>query len=305
MRKVLGALAVTALAASMTPAVAADIRIPVKAPVMAPVAVYNWTGFYVGGNAGYSWGRGETDLAGTLSTTTNTSVFRTASGPGAAGAVTTTGPLVVSSPATGTSRIDGAIAGAQMGYNWQIDRTWVFGLETDIQWSGEKGRLDLCFTVGCTVGNSYDHHLRWFGTLRARGGVLIDPRVLLYVTGGLAYGEVASDSFATLLGVTGFGNSKSIRAGWTVGGGIEGALDNNWSIKAEYLYADYGRFSNAGGALTASNTVILPDTPTTAFSTIVNTVVTASGTSTTRLTDQVFRVGINYRFAPAAVVARY
>ena len=305
MNFVRGTLAALAFSVPVS-AVAADLprAMPVKAPVMAPV-VYNWTGFYIGGNGGYSWGDADMSLAGTLSTVVNTSVFRTASGPGAAGPITSVGPVVTGAPANGSANVDGFLAGGQAGYNWQIDRMWVVGLETDLQWTNERGRVDFCFNPACTVGNGYEHKLKWFGTFRARAGVLVDPRVLLYATGGLAYGQIDTDTTATLFGVNGVGSSSTTRLGWTVGAGVEGAIDNNWSIKAEYLYVDYGKISNAAGALVSSSTVIIPDTPQTAFSTIVNTVTTASGSSDTRFVDHVFRAGINYRFTSGPVVARY
>ncbi len=288
-------------------AIAADIppRMPVKAAVVAPV-VYNWTGFYVGGNGGYSWGEGRTSLDGTLSTVTNTSVFRTASGPGAAGPITTTGPVVLATTGSANSRIDGAIAGGQIGYNWQIDRMWVVGLEADLQWSGERGSVaNLCITAGCTLVANYDTHLKWFGTFRSRAGVLVDPRVLVYATGGLVYGGIDTSYGLNLLGVPGATSFSTTRLGWTVGAGIEGAIDNNWSVKAEYLYADYGSISNALGTVTSNITAILADTPDPFFSTIVNTVTTASSSASTRFTDHVVRAGINYRFTAGPVVARY
>src|SRR4051812_5024181 len=86
------------------------------------VAVWNWTGFYIGGNIGYSWGR-----SGDTSTLTN-----------AAGTVLFTS-------ANGTN-MDGVIGGGQIGYNWQT-QNWVWGLEADIQASDQKGRRDfLCGT---------------------------------------------------------------------------------------------------------------------------------------------------------------
>src|ERR1044072_7755808 len=199
-KKLLGALAGIALAAPVGTALAADLRLPVKAPVVAPVAVYNWTGFYGGVNVGYSWGRDPYDIAGASSVRTR--VFRgfgtagetlisdaTAAGPGFAG--------------SGTANIDGFVGGGQIGYNWQTGGM-VWGLETDIQWTGQKGSTQFCLAAGCPLGSfvaNADYHLRWFGPLRARAGVLIDPRVLLYVTGGLAYGQVTTDASAGTIGL--------------------------------------------------------------------------------------------------------
>jgi outer membrane immunogenic protein len=88
------------------------------------------------------------------------------------------------------------------------------------------------------------------------------------------------------------------RAGWTVG--AEVAIDNNWSVKIEYLYMDLGNF---GSGSTASTTVVnAPDTPRTGFSTVTTT--NLASTFSSRFTDNILRVGFNYRFN-APVVAKY
>src|SRR5436190_2742443 len=135
MRLLLGTVAALALSAPIAPALAADL--PVKArPVPVPVAAYSWTGFYIGANAGYSWGSGRTDLEGSITTTTRTRVFRSA-GPTLISDVTT-GPTTLTAFASDRASIDGVIGGGQVGYNWQT-AAWVWGLETDFQWSGERG----------------------------------------------------------------------------------------------------------------------------------------------------------------------
>jgi outer membrane immunogenic protein len=307
MKKLLGALAGLALAAPMGTVSAADLRLPVKAPAMAPAVVYNWTGFYVGGNVGYSWGDADNDVAGTFSTITRTRQFRTASGPvpGPGFTDVTSAPVVAAATGTSKGRFDGVIGGVQTGYNWQIDRTWVFGIETDFQGSGERGSTTVCVSASCLAFVTSETKLRWFGTLRGRIGVLVDPRIMLYGTGGLAYGNFDLNYGSTLFGIAGAASVNTTRIGWTVGGGIEGALDNNWSIKAEYLYADYGRAGGAFAGVSNTTSTTLTDFPTPGFSQIIDTTTTLAGSASTRLTDHVFRVGINYRFAPAAVVARY
>jgi outer membrane immunogenic protein len=127
---------------------------------------------------------------------------------------------------------------------------------------------------------------------------LVDPRVLLYATGGLAYGQVTTTAtggvvgqpFATL-------SAKGTRAGWTVGGGIEGALSNNWTVKAEYLYMDLGNAPSVG----ASATTIFPNVPDIGFTTVLDTSLATGG----RVRDHIFRLGVNYRFGPEPIVARY
>lgn len=270
-RTLITSAAIASLLAA-TNALAADL--PVKVPV-AVAAVYDWTGFYIGTNLGYSWGRGSTD--GNL---TRTSLVVVAVVP----------PVVL--PLFGRADVNGFIGGGQLGYNWQRG-AWLFGLEGDIQFSNERASGDVCTVAGCPAGSFQfrrDYKLDWFGTARGRVGYLPAERILLYATGGLAYGGFSGSS---LLGVVGanaldLGAWSSTKAGWTVGVGAEAALGSNWSVKFEYLYMDLGHV----GGTTA--TVIVPGQTSTAF--LFNT----------NFTDNIVRVGLNYKFGgPAAVVARY
>ena len=305
MKKLLGALAGIALAAPVGTALAADLRVPMKAPVMAPVVVYNWTGFYAGVNLGYSWGRANADIVGSSTTTTRTRDFRTAGPTLISDTTVVTGPTAFGG--TGSANVDGIIGGGQIGYNWQFDRSWLFGLEADIQGSGEKGGFAVCAgVVGCSVVGTANYKLNWFGTVRARLGVLATDRLLLYVTGGLAYGELESNYALGFVGfpTAGFG-SKTTKAGFTVGGGIEGALGGNWTWKAEYLYMDLGNFGGGTGAFASATSVNLLNTPTQGFNTLTDTTTAGTATINNKFRDHIFRVGLNYRFAPDVVVARY
>ena len=193
------ALTVSILAISSASAFARDLPSRIGNAFAATNPVYNWTGFYVGANLGYSWGRAFSTQ--TLSDTTT--------GALANGAVT-------------RFDLDGIIGGGQIGYNWQRSN-WVFGLEADIQGSGQRGNGSaLCpggpgsttsvqpadVNSACSLGhtgdtppgnvaalpvaNSLSANLDWFGTLRGRIGPAITPTILAYVTGGLAYGEVST-----------------------------------------------------------------------------------------------------------------
>ena len=294
MRVLTASLTALVLSAPIS-AVAADLprALPVKAPVMAPV-VYNWTGFYLGGNAGYSFGRNSYEVAGTSTVRTRTFRGFDSPQPTLLTDVTAAGPAFLG---TGTANIDGGLAGGQIGYNWQSG-AWVFGLETDAQWTGQRGATSFCLTAACPVGGfvaNAEYRLQWFGTARARAGWLVDPRVLLYVTGGAAYGEVKADYTAGIVGVPLVGSSiSSTRLGWTVGGGIEGMLSPNWTVKAEYLYVDLG--SVASGGLGGATTAILANTPTTAITTVIDT--TFAATARARVRDNIVRLGINYHIAP-------
>jgi len=318
----IGALA---MMAAVQPLAAADM--PAKAPILkAPPVIYSWTGFYVGGNAGYSWGRATTDQTDRSTSSSITECFRDSSlagGPltGALSTIvcapnTTTTFPIAAGPTTATSGtssradVDGFIGGVQAGYNYQFNRSWVAGIEADIQFSDENGSEVSCSVAGCPSGSAFgsaSHRLRWFGTVRGRLGWLPTDRVLVYATGGLVYGEFKSDYVTGINGTALLSaTSSTTRAGWTVGGGVEGFVTDRWTIKAEYLYADYGDFdTNFGtsGAVTAVGPCVL-----TGFGqscTRTTTTTTVSSSANTRFTDHIFRVGLNYHFAPGSVIAKY
>lgn len=111
----------------------------------------------------------------------------------------------------------GIFGGLQAGYNWQAG-AWVFGVEGDIQLNS----ADDTFAP-------WKFANPWFGTARGRLGYAFS-NVLVYGTGGLAFGSVRGETF-------GLSETHS-GIGWTVGLGAEMALNKNWSAKAEYLYTD-------------------------------------------------------------------
>ena len=241
----LTSVAIGALVA-INPALAADM--PVKAPVKAPiVAAYNWTGCYIGGNVGYSWGRAR----GNVNTPDLPPVF-----PGSF-------PI--------SQNLDGVIGGGQIGCNRQFDSRWVLGIEADFQGSAEKHSNSFSDPFALVIGEggvsgvlsqTIEAKIQWFGTVRGRAGFLISPTLMLYGTGGLAYGKVSvTDNFSSVVTVdlgggpvtattTGsIGDSKT-KFGWTLGAGVEGALfdTRNWTWKVEYLYVDLGSLSGSGVA---------------------------------------------------------
>jgi hypothetical protein len=124
------------------------------------------------------------------------------------------------------------------------------------------------------------------------GGWLAWPSLLVYGTGGLAYGEVKAHTTINQaqvvpLGsvVSNFGASSSIsqiRTGWTAGGGFELMLAQNWSAKIEYLYYDLG---------TGTSNALLVDPSTTPIPFFTNNVQT-----TTHFNGNIVRVGLNYQF---------
>jgi outer membrane immunogenic protein len=136
------------------------------------------------------------------------------------------------------------------------------------------------------------------GTARARAGVLTG-NTLWYATGGFAWGTV-KDSY-TFIGSANpalFGAAaqpgpflpaaasfSSTRTGWTIGGGVETKLGGGWSAKLEYLYVDLGRFTH---------TLAIATNP--AFGAAFNNGAVASATTTSHVTDNIVRVGLNYQF---------
>jgi outer membrane immunogenic protein len=203
----------------------------------------------------------------------------------------TTGALIV----TGQTKfnLNGGVFGGQAGYNWQSG-SFVFGVEGDIQWSGEKGNTGFaCNLAAClptaiqpggaqAVTATLAQKIDWFATLRGRLGVTVTPTVLLYATGGLAYGDVKSTGAINAFNgggqpVAGAYAFSSATAGWVVGAGIEGQLVGNWTGKLEYLYMDLGTFTGSGVLPAPASPALL-------------------ATFSSRITDQVLRAGINYRF---------
>jgi outer membrane immunogenic protein len=237
-------------------------------PAYAPPPAYSWNGWYIGGNVGYSWGNAKYDSV------TSTSVL---------------GVTVAGNAISESQKIDGVIGGVQTGYNYQFGG-WVWGWETDFQGSGQKGGQTLTGFLATAVGPVpatlvTDHKLEWFGTARSRLGFLWGPTVLVYGTAGIAYGQV-KDSAALSVGVApvtaaAIATFKDVKAGWTAGAGIEGALGGGWSAKLEYLYIDLGKTE-----LTSAASVTVAGVGTVATNT----------TQTLRTTDNIVRVGLNYKW---------
>ncbi|HEX2654632.1 MAG TPA: outer membrane protein [Xanthobacteraceae bacterium] len=224
MKKILFASLLVAFGSGSAFAADMAARMPVKAaPMIAPVS--SWQGFYVGGNIGYGWGNGRAS---------NSSL--------------TQGAVTFLDPSTLNTDPDGVIGGGQIGYNWQMG-SLVTGLEVDIQGSGIKGsNTKAPFTAGGvpTVGSSlsFNERISWFGTVRGRLGFTATPSLLLYATGGLAYGEVKDSANVHFAASGDFPASVSkTKAGWTAGAGGEWMFAPNWSAKIEYLYVDLGNQS--------------------------------------------------------------
>jgi outer membrane immunogenic protein len=298
MKKQISAAALL-LALSVGSAAAADLpsrKGPVYVPPPPPPL---WTGFYVGLNAGYGFNQSDnvTTLGGPILV-----------GPGANG-VAFANALGASSNSIVPLSLNGFIGGGQVGYNWQLGERYVIGLEADIQ--GLAGASNSGSVTGfnqITATNLYaatataSKSLDYLGTVRARVGFLFTPTLLVYATGGLAYGGtnlstsfLGSDTLGTTLAASGSSSYSDTGVGWTVGGGLEWLFQPRWSAKVEYLYYDLGSVSPPGSVLTAS-------TP-------AGVALGAAATQiSARFNGQVIRAGLNYHFnwgAPAPVVAKY
>ena len=119
--------------------------------------------------------------------------------------------------------------GVQAGYNWQSGRM-VFGVEGDLQATAADDTF-----APCKFSNP------WFGTVRGRVGYAFN-NIMLYGTGGLAFGELRGETYGL--------SESHTNAGWTAGVGAEFGLAQNWSAKIEYLYVDLSdsRFSITGAS---------------------------------------------------------
>jgi outer membrane immunogenic protein len=290
----IAAVAGSALFTGIATAGAADMA--VKALPMALPPAFSWTGFYIGANAGGAWtpNSGGSDFGPLFP------------------------PFIVLPPAVaiptvipgqldvlaGSGRRSGFIGGGQIGYNWQVNQ-FVLGVEADAVGTGLNGSTASAsrtigapiFAVPVTQTVTVDFgHIEWMASFRGRAGFAVD-RALFYVSGGAAVAEFGG-STTTLVNGPGINipagsfsasnGGSTTRWGWTVGGGIEWAFSQNWSVAGEYRHTDFGNrdttFDIPSGLLAAP--------------------VFATGTSSSRLTVDQATARLNYRFG-GPVVARY
>jgi len=274
----LAALAAT----SVVSASAADLPSRKAAPFYAPPAA-SWTGFYAGLNAGYGWG---------TNNNTYTSLWNSGSWADyeiSSGTNSDAGPIV--GGAFGTNRMgmtqSGFIGGAQFGYNFQWKQNFVIGFETDIQGSGMRGGSNAYGVFGGgsdggllgltsewgnqqgLSGSAVSAGLDYFGTARGRIGYLMTPSLLIYGTGGLAYGGAwanattngAANTAVIWTGLfgggsysvnqifVGGGRASALLVGYSAGGGAEWMFMPNWSLKFEGLYYSLGNLNVSTTAL--------------------------------------------------------
>ena len=253
-----------------------------------------WSGWYAGLNAGYLWSN---------SNSVNTEAVPYACNPGA-------GPGCTASPnyaelfargATGAapSEFDGFAGGAQLGYN-SLFSNWMWGLEADIQFATSTGGSGSYTSVTpspafpaqpVTTTFAATRALDYLGTLRARLGVLLSTQSLGYVTAGFAYGgaDLGASYVQDCTGCTWTSppvsafDTRDTLLGFTIGGGVEFAIDESWSFKTEYLYYDLGEMAlpqSVGGTASAG--------PISSYS--------VSAVAQADYDGHLVRMGVNFRF---------
>jgi opacity protein-like surface antigen len=210
---------------------AADLDVfDVKARLASMTApISSWRGFYVGVNAGGGFGTNRARETGLPNT----------------GALA----LLASRDFTLDHNASGFVAGGQVGYNMQFNR-WVVGIEADIDGANIGGSSQVT-GVGVAQRNGgvafptnfvrASEKVDYIGTVRGRIGGLVTDDLLVYATGGLAYGRVNhSGQYHYATPVDYLVNDSSTQVGWTVGAGVEYMIAQQWSVKGEYLYYDLG-----------------------------------------------------------------
>jgi outer membrane immunogenic protein len=227
--------------------VASAADMPTKAPVYkaALVAHDNWTGCYVGGNLGVAW-----------SNQNQNRIDEIGVGP---------------APADYGSDTDSGFAGGgQIGCDYQFASSWVVGVRGQFDW----GSLSGSHAVAAFPTFTMQDKTNYFGSGTIRLGYAVQPAVLVYGQGGIAWANNAD----TVLQPSGaLSESASwTQTGWTVGGGVEWAVAPNWSVFAEYNYMDFGsnsiQFNAAPGLIPVGEHINVSQTVQTAL------------------------VGVNYRF---------
>jgi outer membrane immunogenic protein len=213
------------LAAVATQASAADLaRAPVYTKAPPPPVVQSWTGFYIGGHLG--GGVTDGDLSANYLSLIPPAVFGV-------------------NPTFAHSSASGFLGGIQGGYNWQFAPSWVAGVEGDFSWTRMNSSLSTfgTYTFGLpntTQPTTWTRDLDWLASARARLGYLVTPNLLLYGTGGAAWGGFHySGSFVnTAPGSNNWFNPfSSTRFGYVAGAGAEWMFAPHWMLRGEYLFS--------------------------------------------------------------------
>ncbi|MGO9357961.1 MAG: outer membrane protein [Xanthobacteraceae bacterium] len=239
---------------------AADLPAPVKAPLLAPVTAYDWSGIYIGAHLGGGWSTNDISdpSLGFLG-------------------------IILGVPPLQTARSTGFLGGGEAGWNYQIGR-FVVGTEYDASWTDLKANNTATFTTlggfgGGTINRALGANTDWTATSTVRLGLAQGPW-LFYSKVGAALAHTSYTDTWTAAGLQIFtGNASQTKVGWTVGTGLEWGFMTNWSAKLEYDYIDMG-----------SKTVPLSGT--------INGVGLAAFSLVNSQAISLVKVGVNYRLMP-------
>jgi outer membrane immunogenic protein len=240
MRNLLLATAVAVIVSA--PAFAADLPAPEPEPVV--VLPFTWTGFYIGGHAGYGWGDEDDDLDNN---------FPPGSNPNPPGPDPDPDPDPDPHPPhcdysskcgshvtnkADSFDVNGFLIGAHAGYNFQYG-SWVFGVEGDVDWNGADGDNDFEAVGDVDAEGTLSLDVNWQASLRARAGYAFD-RFLVYGTGGLAFASADLEFNGTIDDDRFDASDDQSFVGWTIGVGAEYAFTDNLLGRLELRYTDFG-----------------------------------------------------------------
>jgi|HubBroStandDraft_4_1064222.scaffolds.fasta_scaffold22160_3 outer membrane immunogenic protein len=262
------AIAGAVLAGTVVAAQAADM--PLKAPPIVAVP-FSWTGAYVGVNVGAVRGNANYDpiCAGGITAACPELIPPTLQNIPGIGLLVIPGAF--SGLPGGSARDTSFMGGVQAGYNWQVNQ-FVLGVEGDIDGTHIHASLTRgvippfagLFPVAVTATST--DTMDWIASARARAGVVVAERGLLYVTGGAAFTNAkVNTSFSETFGPlvippffpppAGASSSQGL-VGWTLGGGVEWAFSKAWSLAAEYRHNDFGGHNYLLGTDVAGNPIM-------------------------------------------------
>ncbi len=291
-----GALAVLTVSAAGFSAQAADLPTRKGPPAYIPPPAFSWTGLYGGINIGYGFGDSSSETGGL-------SYISAGALPAA--------PL--GSAWSLPQNLNGVLGGGQVGYNYQISPWLVLGVETDIQAADVHSTVSIGLALSTATGPHVQSvnstkSVDWYGTLRGRVGFTLPsmPNLMLYGTGGLAYGQVVhnagfADNFgapaAAGFGIAAVGNGyyDDTKVGWTAGGGVEWSPSQfpAWSVKLEYFMSILAPQTPTPCRLMAARSAAIGATSSPVFG--------ATQNSPTRF--HTVRAGLNWHFDPFAPTA--
>ncbi|MBX9927225.1 MAG: outer membrane beta-barrel protein [Hyphomicrobiaceae bacterium] len=290
------AAAVAVLASTGAQAADMTAQTYTKARPLTPAS--GWSGFYAGVNVG-----GLFENSGTWNT--NASVSPLNNAPNSGNTVAALQAATSSFQHNGT----GFLGGLQAGYNFQVSPRYVVGIEADfdgstLRSSGSTTVTALVIAGGAGANQAFQttasgtRELDYLGTLRGRVGYLVQPDLLAFATGGLAYGGTKTSMAFNQVGLinppfaapapgSASGSVDKTLVGFTIGGGLEWKLSQKWSFAAQYLYYDLGSVSVGSGALSADlNPTNFPGGGT----------VSVAPHTDAHYAGSVARAGVNYHF---------